>query len=686
MAGSPRSNSDPLKQIVATWVKKLKSAEKYKKPFSDDAKEASLFFDGDTNWMWKDSYARGERGYNASIAPPAFKMQVNAVFDMVEIFGSVIYFRNPVRTVTVQNPPDIPLARLGLETPLGPNGQPSPDQMMIIETVKAEDHLRQERDIAAMLLESYLNWNVVELDLKRQARKVVNEALIKGAGVFWTELVTLDTSGDGQTPPIRMVGSFYDSIDNLLIDPDFDNEDDALWCARKCTRPLEEVAAEYGLQTEELKKHLDGSVAHSLHREPRGKRKDGSNELVTYYKIWSKTGMGDRLKDHPKENKGAFDAAGRYCYLVICEGVDFPLNLPPELMDEPVDEQLGIPQSVLMRAAWPIPFYADPNGWPYTMLAFHRKPNYAWPISHIRPAIGELRLLNWIFSFLASRIATSCETVVAVQKAADETIKEQLLQPSEGGYKILELSELLGRSVNDVVSIMTMPEVNKDLWQIAESVMEQFSKRTGLSELAYGMTKSSLRSAAEAQIKNENISIRPDNMSNELEDCMSLLSRREALAARWLLEPQDVAPVLGPVGATAWMQYISKRDMVSITRELLFRVEAGSARKPNKSSRVEQMQMALQTLGPILSNLAGAGVTEPFNSLMKDWADSLDLDASPYLLPPPQPPPPPAPLDAPPGLPSPQPEQAAPGGGGPGGPPPEEGPPPQVPAELQPQG
>ena len=86
--------------------------------------------------------------------------------------------------------------------------------------------------------------------------------------------------------------------------------------------------------------------------------------------------------------------------------------------------------------------------------------------------------------------------------------------------------------------------------------------------------------------------------------------------------------------------------------------------------------MAVQTLGPILSQLAGAGVTEPFNALMKDWAKSLDIDAAGYLLPPPAPPPPP---DAPPGLPSPAGQAAQ---GGEGSPPPDQ-PPPQIPPELQ---
>lgn len=665
-------SNNPLKQVVNTWIKKILAAEKYKKPFDDDAREASQFYDGPNNFMWKDAYSRGERGYNRSIAPPSFQMQLNKVFELVDIFGSVIYHRNPVRTVTVQNPPEMPLDGFGLDQPLGPDGTPSPDQMMILEHVKAEEENRRSKKVAAGLMQHYLDWNANELDLKRQARQVVREAMIKGAGVFWTELVNLDTSGDTTKPPMKMVGSFYDSVDNLLIDPDYDNPDDMLWCARKCCRPIEEVASTYGVPIEDLKKHYDGD-AKKLRKEPRGKRKkDTTNELITFYKIWSKTGMGDRFKDSPKDNKGVFDTVGQYCYLVVCEGVDYPLNLPPEIMQEEIDET-GLPPSVLPRVSWPIPFYCDPRGWPFTMLAFHRKPGYSWPISHIKPAIGELRLLNWCFSFLATRIATSCETIIAIQKAADETIKDQILAPSEGGFKCVQISELLGRSIQDVVSVFQMPQVTKDLWDIISAILDEFAKRTGLTELAFGYTRSSFRSAAEAQIKNENISIRPDNMANELEDTMSQLARREALAARWLLEPQDVVPVLGHMGAVGWAEHIMKKDIVGLTRELQYRVEAGSARKPNKASRVEQMQMSVQTLGPILSQLAGSGVVAPFNALISDWADSLDIDATPYLLPPP---PPPAPL-APPGLPSPPDDGAA---GGPGSQPPV---PPQVPPELQ---
>ena len=635
--------SSPLRQLVRTWTKKFEAAIKYKKPFADDAKEAAMFFDGDHNWMWKDSYARGEKGYNSSIAPPAFRMQVNKVFELIEIFGAVIYHRNPVRTVTLYKQPDLPPDAYGLPADMA---MLTPEQTQLMGVAQADAQARTSRDVARQLLESYLNYTPNELDLKRQAKKFVNEGLMKGMGVLWPELIEIEASG---SEPIRMVGSFYDSVDNLLIDPDFDNMDDMLWCARRCIRPLEEVAVEYQIPEEDLARHLDGNTEIKADNEPRNtKKKSGQTQrLVTYYKVWSKCGAGDRFKDAPKESRGVFDSLGKYCYLVICEGVDYPLNLPPPVMQEEPDPQTGIPQSVMLGMAWPVPYYLDPGGWPFVPLAFHPKPGYAWPISHIKPAVAELRMLNWGMSFLASRIATSCETIIAVQKAADQEFKDQLLAPSEGGFKIIELAELLGRRVEDVISTFQLPQVTKDLWDILTAVADQFAQRTGLTELAYGYTRNQFRSAAEATIKQENVSVRPDNMANDLEDAMSTLARREALAARWLLEPKDVAPVLGPMGAIAWEQHVAKRDLVSLTRDFLFRVEAGSARKPNKASRVEQMTLAIQTLGPILAPLASGGVVGPFNALMRDWAMSLDIDATPYLIPAP-PPPPEAPLGLPP--------------------------------------
>ncbi len=672
----PRTGEDALRSLANGWLKKIELSLKHKRPFTEDGREAMSFFDGPHNWFWKDTYARHEYGYNRTIAPPAFRMQVNRVFEAVKLFGSVIYHRNPVRTVTPAKYPFVSPELVGVA---------DEQSMMAYQQAAQETMQRSEvRKVAALLMERYLNYTPNELDLKTHSRRVVDEAIIKGMGVWWTEMVTIPGSDIG------IIGSFADSVDNFTLDPDATEIEDITWCARRCTHPIDVVARQYGLDRDQLKGHLDGAKPidgegdNQIFTEDdqtyKGRKAGKSNELVTYWKIWSKTGLGDRLKDMPKELVGTFDSVGDNCYIVVCEGIPHPLNMPPAALEEQVDEATGMPPGLFRAVQWPIPFWAEANGWPFVALDFHRKPGYVWPISHIKPGIGELRFLNFAMSFIAQRVATSCETLLGVSKAADQDIKDQILSQSEKGFKVVEISETLGRSVNDLISVFQLPEVSPELWRIVDAVAQQFDKRVGLTELAYAMSSSQIRSATEANVKAEQLSVRPDDMANRLEDSMSLLARREALAARWLLRPQDVESIVGPLGAAAWGQHIASMDPATVAREFEYRVEAGSARKPNKATRVEQMQAALQTLGPILQGLVPMGMVDPLNALISDWADSLDIDAKPYLLPPPPPPPPPP---GPPGMPPGPP--AGPEGAAPDQPPPmPEGPPPQVPPEMQP--
>jgi len=671
-----RTGEDALRAVATGWLKKIELSLKHKRPFTEDAKEAMCFFDGPHNWFWKDTYARHEYGYNRTIAPPAFRMQCNRVFEAVKLFGSVIYHRNPVRQVSPAKYPFITPEVIGVM-----------DEQSAMLYQQAAQETMQRTDVrktVSLLMERYLNYTPNELDLKTHSRRVVDEAIIKGMGVWWTELVTLPGSG------VNIVGSFADSVDNFTMDPDATEIEDILWCARRCVHPIDVVARQYGLDRDQLKGHLEG--AKPIDREAddqiftdedypyKGRRVGKSNELVTYWKIWSKTGLGDRLKDAPAELRGAFDSVGDNCYIVVCEGIPFPLNMPPSTLEEQVDPATGVPPGLFRAVQWPIPFWAEANGWPFVHLDFHRKPGYIWPLSHIKPGIGELRFINFALSFIAQRVATSCETLLGVSKAADQDIKDQILAQSERGFKVVEISETLGRSVNDLISVFQLPEVSPELWKIVQAVTDMFDKRVGLTELAYAMTSSQIRSATEATVKAEQLSVRPDDMANRLEDSMGLLARREAFAARWLLEPQDVEPILGPLGAAAWAQHVKGLDPSTVAREFEYRIEAGSARKPNKATRIEQMQAALQTLGPILQGLVPMGIVDPLNSLLTDWADSLDIDAKPYLIPPPPPPPEP-PMGGPPGLP----------GAPPGEPPmPPEQPPappqdvPQVPPEMSP--
>lgn len=663
------SKESPLLPIVTRWLACLKQAQTHKRPFSADADEAMQFFAGDPDFMWRDKYARGERGYNKGMNPPAFRMQVNRVWEAVRLFTAVIHHRNPNRTVSPKDYPIIgpallgifpqpPVPQMGPNGPvIGPDGQPvmapDPGVQMYQQGLQQQKAMLDRRKVVSQLIEDYLNYTPYELDLKRHSRKVVEEAFIKGAGVWWHELYSPPGSS------VKMAGSFFDSIDNLVWDPDADEFEDIRWAARKRTQPIDEVAAKFGLDREDLKGHI-ASYESRTEAGERGyeyrKKLGQTNDLIVYWEIYSKTGFGDRLKDANQELRGKFDSLGPNCYLAIAEGIEFPLNVPPSMLKEEVDET-GVPQAMFMAAQWPIPFWAEPNGWPFTLLAWHGKPGYSWPISIIRPGIGELRFINWAMSFLATRIATASQTLIGVAKSADPDLKSKILEKDEGGLKIVEISEAIGRSVNDVISVFQMPGVTSDMYQIISEVTALFDRRVGLTELIYGMTRASMRSAAEAQVKSEQISVRPDDYANILEDALGDVARKEALLARWLVSPQDVAPLLGPMAAQAWQLHVQAEDPESIVREYSYRVEAGSARKPNLATKTENLNNLMQITMPVAQGMMQAGRPELFNSLLKAWGKVNQMDVEEYLVPPP-PPPPPGPPPGPPGAP---PNQAPPG-------------------------
>jgi hypothetical protein len=102
-------------------------------------------------------------------------------------------------------------------------------------------------------------------------------------------------------------------------------------------------------------------------------------------------------------------------------------------------------------------------------------------------------------------------------------------------------------------------------------------------------------------------------------------------------------------------------DPEEIIHQLEYRIEAGSARKPNKERDAANMQQAMQTpVRPLWQYATLTGDVGPVNKPVGDWAKSIDLDPTGYAL---KPPPPPQPVGPPQGPP-------------PQGPPPQ-GPPPQ---------
>ena len=616
----------PMSGICRQWMEKIKQAKKRKhEHFGKYADEAMKFFDGAHDWMWKGEYAKAPGGFldkEAQGALPNFRMTVNRVFEAVALFGPVLYHRNPAIQVTPRMLPEISPVAMGIN-PDDPQLSPYFETFQI-----QDDYIAEIRRSHANIKEHYLNWLQYETDKKAQCRLAINEAIIKGMGILWTEMYRPKGS------PHQHPKSTFVSVDDIVVAPDAEYWEDVTWVARKCVHPVWKVDRKYGLKGD-LKGNLEsinaqGEVyANGRKKTSAEKRTGRTHDLIEYWEVYTKCGFGDKLhltnKGNGENEKYDWSKFGDFCYMAISPDVPFPLNCPSGDLEKKSFEE------VFNQVQWPIPFWCD-GGWPFSRLHFHSKPKSVWPISLIKPAIGELRFVNWCMSFLADKVAAASTTYVAIAKAAGAEIQDQI-KSGLGPYTHIEISEIFGRSVNDVVSFLDAPQFNVEIWNMVRQVLELIDKRTGLTELIYGLSgPTQIRSASEAEIRNQNVSIRPDDMSSQVEDWLSVCAMKEMEAAEWALSADDVKPVLGASAAYIWTKQIKAQDFEDLVRDYTYRVEAGSARKPNKVNRVRQLNEFAQIAMPQLQQFAAQGNMEPYNAFITDWAKANDLDPSRYLV------------------------------------------------------
>lgn len=645
--------SEAMRPVTSRWIEKIRLARNHKQEqFQADADEATRFFDGPYDWLYKGwrnntgrafSMAGGVEG--EELPGPSVEMTVNKTAELVQLFGPALYHRNPYRKVVARQPPEMPPELYG--DPNDPNVQAYLQQLgMQRMQMGAGDRAR------AALLQHVLNYTPDALDLKTQSRWAIDEALIKGMGVMWTRPTSPAVGG-------KLAGSFFGTVDDLFIDPDAETLDEAKWIARRCCHPIWEVEKQYNLPEGMLRKQASTesyTQAANVNASADGdlmRKKGESCDLVTYYKVWSKMGLGGRLSGMPQgqaERERYDGGLGDYVYLVICDGVNYPLNIPREFCDYVVHEDPNLRQQAAQvvgpMVQWETPYWAD-DAWPFTPIAFHWRPRKLWPMSHMKPGMGWLQFINWTCSFLAGKVRINSRDFIAIAKSAGEELKNRIKHGAD--FTFLDVEALHG-SIDQVVKFLQHPGLNGDILKVLEIATSAFERATGLNELMYGLSGRQMRSAQEASIKSDAISVRPDDMAAKVEEAMTHLARREAFCLRWNLTGQDLSGVLGPDGAQAWDQLLTVSDPATVLRSLEYRIEANSIRKPNRATEAENMRTATQQLfQPLWQYATQTGDVNPINALMADWAKSIDLDANAYML---QPPPPPPPLPAPTGPPT----------------------------------
>lgn len=629
MAKNASLTQHPMRTICDAWLAKIKLAlEVRKEKFGRYAEETLKFFDGPHDFMWQEGYSQGPGGFlqKQEGVLPTFRVTINNVFKAVALFGPALYHQNPNVLVSPILPADVSPEALGID----PNDPYGMQEYSALAQQEQWDYRRKQA--CASLKSKYINWAQAEIDIKTHARNAIQESIVTGLGYLETSIY--------RPPQSQLVlpRASYLSWSDVVIDPDASYWEDVQWIAIRRRRPVNLTERRFGLEKGELKGHLqsfEGQASVRANRDAKENRKGKSFDLIEYWEVYSKNGYGDLLADDPaRPYPFDYSVLGDNCWIVVAKDVPYPLNCPTSLVID------GDAEDVFDAVQWPVPYWHDTDGWPLCRLTYYNKPNEVWPISIFKPAIGEMRFVNWCMSFLADKVAASCHTYVAYMKAAGAEIQKQL-NGANTPFTVIELKEALGaKRIEEVVSFLQSPSFPADIWKMLAEVTQEIDEKTGVTELLQGLTSRSMRSAAEANIKNERVSVRPDDMAARTEDWLSEVAVRMIQAARWFCSVEDVAPVVGRLGSIVWQNYVMTSDPEQVVRDFDYRVEAGSTRKPNKQTRIDNLTTLAQYTVQEYSALALQGNVAPWNAFFTEMCKAMDMDAEPFLIQPPQGPPP----------------------------------------------
>ena len=540
--------------------------------------------------------------------------------------------------------------------------------------VSPNDWVRDVAQQRADLMEQYLNHTAIECDVRSEDNRAVQDAILAGRGVLWT----------GLDPKSGMVTSVWRKVDDVFVDPDEHQHRYCKWvyCNRYILRRrLMKFLMEQGASKDALAhvSNMKACARPSDRGEEHSDSADKGSELVCYLEWYFKSGLNDY---GIKNSKGDFVGGARKVWTT----------------------QDG---KYLLDSEWEIPLWMD-NEFPCTFVDLHDHPESVWPMSVLEPGITWNEMMNQILTRGMARVDFAQRLLVAIKNngVTDDSVDE-LLYETEAGVAFMELTANFVNEEQKIDDVIQQMELDLGVDGLVAAYMfcsSEYDKHTGLYEfLATGNAEHQMRSAEEAKIRDTNTTSRLSDYQTRIKRWRTKVARKEAMAARFLHDPEDIGKIFGQEAGILWGYLMSPESetqslqmgfepqgtsMESFMREVSYSVEDGEGERRSHEQRVQASTEMMNQTYPTLMQLAKETyAADPYSDKAQIIAQSATviavnhakhaLQAEPdeieaiRVLPlafTPIPPPPPMPVDPMTGQPMP-PGPPTPAGMPPGGPP-----------------
>lgn len=478
----PQGMLDPesLKNLAPISKKLIEGGKKGRKRFYDSGLEIAQY-------AYSPNY---KFEYTGLPANAFFRAKVALTAEAMRVFGPYLYQVNPHRTFTTRDTATPQMGRV------------------------------------AEICGQYLNYTPDKLDLYGNNRRALDDALSWGRGVLWTEV----------DPSTGLIGSFFDTVRNLIIDPEAKSKRDIRWVGRKyrVTRPEAQRIVPKGKWAQVKTDKSDGSSNDNL---PWELKPSQTLEMVQFWRIWLKAGLSgldgasELVKNAQKLNPGA-------------------------TLDQPMVITCSDDGRVISCDPWDVPFFKS-GDWPCTWLDFYDSQESAWPVSVLEPAMGFQRAINWLVTLMMGKYRFTSRTVGAIMKQGGEGLSDADTDKILMGGDIEMMQITVKGEVKSLNQFISEFNWSHDYLNAGMSLLaafeSRFQKATGLYEILYaGETGTQSRSATDASVKDRNSQSRVKDMRDRVEKWQTDVARKEAMALRFLKDRDHITEVLGQQAGQDW--------------------------------------------------------------------------------------------------------------------------------------
>lgn len=607
-----------LGPIVTQWVARKESAKRSKDRFDTIARLCRQFYGSSAKAMWEDDF---RKEFFPTLQQPQFKINLNKAFELVAQIGPNLFWQNPERKVQSYRKPD----QVGLAQLLGVQDPEMLQQVQMQQQM--EEGVSQVRN---NLISIYLDYaqNEQPTILKQEAEQCINDLLLTGLGLMWTESYVRPGTGEFLTQNV------FGSVDELLIDPDSKKPDwsDARWISREHYEPVWMVERRFGYPPGYLAgRGTRVSAEFTASREPKNDH-DRYCDMMEWTEIWSRGGIGARIGGVDAQRSQFLDQlVGDNVYLCVTPGVPHPLNIPPNMLAE------GSLEAVKEAVRWRTSRFGavhevwKDNRWPVAPLKSYTVSGSPWPLAPLASGLGYLISMNVIMVAKLSQAWDRRRDIFGVASDMRDTLMSAL--KSDESPAIIPISHAVGRPLNELIQRYERGDSNDDLLDWMTYLGNEFAKNTGLMDIHYGMTQTQSRISGDIDLKNRAASIRPEKMRADIIDWVNQFSTSEMWLACQYVTGQQLLPLVGQFGAMAWDQLVKSIPFEQMIQQMSCFIDSKDLVRPDNARDLDGLNMIAQPFLQAAQMYAQLkGDPSPLNGFLQKWMEAMDLRDTESLM------------------------------------------------------